>query len=159
MVLQFEPPVAGARGCGSLIHARTMQMAFSPSLGMGTAKRRRPEEFEIEESRCGRYRPAGLEALVSSVALTNLGMVRALTVRADGTVFVCTDSALYALAGAGQMTLIAGSRSETGFRDGLGAEARFNKPSGLAVYSDGSLVLADTYNHCLRRISPQGAVS
>jgi serine/threonine-protein kinase len=136
-----------------------MQMAFSPSLGMGTAKRRRPEEMEFEEARCGRYRPAGLEASVSKVALPSLGTVRALAVGANGTVFVCTDSALYSLAGAGQMTLIAGCRSETGFRDGLGAEARFNKPCGLAVYSDGSLVLADTYNHCLRRVSPQGAVS
>jgi DNA-binding beta-propeller fold protein YncE len=136
-----------------------MQMAFSPTLGMGTAKRRRPEESEHEEARCGRYRPAGLEARVESVALPSLGTVRALAVGADGTVFVCTDSALYAFAGANQVTLIAGSRSETGFRDGLGADARFNKPCGLAVYSDGSLVLADTYNHCLRRVSPEGAVS
>ena len=42
---------------------------------------------------------------------------------------------------------------------GVGGEARLNKPCGIAFYPDGSLILSDTYNHCLRRVSPQGEVS
>ena len=141
-----------------------MQMAFPPGFAAARTpasvkRRREPEELAIEESRCGRYRPAGLDARVSSVALPALGCIRALAVGADGTVFVCTDSALYALGAAGQISLIAGARNEMGHRDGPGAEARFNKPCGLAVHTDGSLVLADTFNHCLRRVTPNGAVS
>ena len=141
-----------------------MQMAFPPGFAAArtptSMKRRRdPEEIVQEEARCGRYRPAGLDARVSSVALPSLGCIRALAVGVDGTVFVCTDSALYGLTAAGQISLIAGSRNETGLRDGQGPDARFNKPCGLAVYADGSLLVVDTFNHCLRRVTSNGAVS
>jgi DNA-binding beta-propeller fold protein YncE len=169
-----------------------MQAAFPPGFAAARTppsvkRRREPEELELEESRCGRYRPAGLDARVSSVVLPALGCIRALAVGSDGTVFACTDSALYAMPPAGQISMIAGSRSEMGHRDGthsqkskrhndfiwsiqqgtdfrafapgLGPEARFNKPCGLAVHTDGSLVVADTFNHCLRRVTADGAVS
>ena len=100
-----------------------MQAAFPPGFAAARTppslkRRREPEELELEESRCGRYRPAGLDARVSSVALPALGCIRALAVGADGTVFACTDSALYAMLPAGQISMIAGSRSEMGHRDG-----------------------------------------
>ena len=96
---------------------------------------------------------------MSSLALPTLGCVRAICTRGDGAVFVCTDAALYTVAPAGELSLIAGHRHETGLRDGVGGEARLNKPCGIAFYPDGSLILSDTYNHCLRRVSPQGEVS
>jgi len=139
-----------------------MQMAFPPGfpgLHRSPAKRRREEDTDSEDLRCGRYRPASLDASVSSVPLPSLGCIRALAVGSDGTVFVCTDSALYGLSAAGEVSLIAGARSETGLRDGEGAEARFNKPCGIAVYVDGTLLVVDTFNHCLRRVSPNGTVS
>ncbi|HKC24337.1 MAG TPA: SMP-30/gluconolactonase/LRE family protein, partial [Thermoanaerobaculia bacterium] len=40
-----------------------------------------------------------------------------------------------------------------------GAAARFQRPAGIAVTSDGVLYVADTYNHTLRRIGPDGAVT
>lgn len=100
-----------------------MQAAFPPGFAAARTpssvkRRREPEELELEESRCGRYRPAGLDARVSSFAFPALGCIRALTVGADGTVFACTDSALYAMPPAGQISMIAGSRSEMGHRDG-----------------------------------------
>lgn len=48
---------------------------------------------------------------------------------------------------------------EAGWQDGLGAVARFNKPSGLALHPDGSVWVADSWNHRLRRITPEGQVS
>lgn len=139
-----------------------MQMALPPGVAVASMKRRRPDEFELEdqhELRCGRYRPAGLDARISSVALPSL-FIRALAVAPNGTVFVCTDSALYALNAGGQVSLVAGHRSETGLRDGAGPDVRFNKPCGLTFYSDGSLIVVDTFNHCLRRValSPNGGV-
>lgn len=43
--------------------------------------------------------------------------------------------------------------------DAVGIDARFNMPSGMAIEGDGSVLVADTINKCIRRISPTGAVS
>ena len=61
--------------------------------------------------------------------------------------------------GKGRVTTIAGTselpRGQSlfafGFEDGVGAQARFQHPLGIAVYED-SLVVADSYNHALRQI-------
>ena len=66
----------------------------------------------------------------------------------------------------GQVTTIAGSGNAValgigvpgGFRDGPAHEALFNAPQGAAVLPDGSILVADTYNYCLRRIA-NGVVS
>ncbi|WP_046727681.1 NHL domain-containing thioredoxin family protein [Streptomyces humi] len=39
-----------------------------------------------------------------------------------------------------------------GFADGTAAEASFSEPQGLALLDDGSVVVADTVNHALRRL-------
>ncbi|SNX62562.1 thiol-disulfide isomerase/thioredoxin [Streptomyces sp. TLI_55] len=39
-----------------------------------------------------------------------------------------------------------------GMRDGAGDTASFNEPQGLALLPDGSVVVADTVNHALRRL-------
>ncbi|GHA31768.1 hypothetical protein GCM10010345_40630 [Streptomyces canarius] len=41
-----------------------------------------------------------------------------------------------------------------GFADGGPREASFNEPQGLALLDDGSVVVADTVNHALRRLDP-----
>lgn len=51
------------------------------------------------------------------------------------------------------ITTIAGSGA-FGYTDGPAASATFAEPSGLALAPDGSLYVADTYNHVIRRISP-----
>ncbi len=46
-----------------------------------------------------------------------------------------------------------------GFADGLGTAAMFHTPSGLALDRHGNLYVADTGNHAIRKVSPQGQVS
>ncbi|MFF8448704.1 NHL domain-containing thioredoxin family protein [Streptomyces leeuwenhoekii] len=41
-----------------------------------------------------------------------------------------------------------------GFADGDAGTAAFNEPQGLALLEDGSVVVADTVNHALRRLDP-----
>ncbi|MGY0560496.1 gluconolaconase [Luteimonas sp. A277] len=48
---------------------------------------------------------------------------------------------------------------EEGFADGVGAQARFHTPSALAVDAHGNLYVADTGNHAVRRITPDGTVT
>ncbi|GAA2467843.1 redoxin domain-containing protein [Streptomyces macrosporus] len=45
---------------------------------------------------------------------------------------------------------------ERGLADGPAEKARFSEPQGLALLPDGSVVVADTVNHALRRYDPVG---
>lgn len=57
----------------------------------------------------------------------------------------------------GAVSTLAGSKE--GFVDGLGAAAAFNTPSAIALDHLGNLYVADTGNHAIRRIAPDGAVT
>lgn len=46
-----------------------------------------------------------------------------------------------------------------GLADGTGWDAKFNGPSGIAAAADGSLYVADSRNHRLRRVTPDGTVT
>ncbi len=58
----------------------------------------------------------------------------------------------------GQTRTLAGG-GEPGFADGAAAEARFDTPCGIAVAQDGSLLVADTGNHRIRRVELNGRVT
>jgi len=58
---------------------------------------------------------------------------------------------------AGVVSIFAGSTE--GFADGIGTEAQFDFPSGVAVDSSGNVYVADSGNHRIRRITPAGVVS
>jgi sugar lactone lactonase YvrE len=57
------------------------------------------------------------------------------------------------------VTTLAGTAGRSGSADGVGAAARFNYPSGIAVDSDGTAFVADTHSHSIRLIAVSAAVS
>lgn len=57
----------------------------------------------------------------------------------------------------GTVTTVAGNGT-AGFADGIGAAAMFDTPTGIALDAAGYLFVADSDNHCIRRISPNGTV-
>lgn len=59
---------------------------------------------------------------------------------------------------AGKYELING-QIQTGYADGQGTEARFNTPHGIAFDNDGNIIVADTYNFRIRKVTPQGLVT
>lgn len=65
--------------------------------------------------------------------------------------------AIYTLAGGGNKAeggwWVAGA-----YRDGTATQARFNEPQGIAIRRDGWLYIADSLNHCIRKVSPDGTV-
>lgn len=54
---------------------------------------------------------------------------------------------------------LAGTAGETGYVDAQGASARFVNPIGTTVAPDGTIYIADSANHIIRRITPDGTVS
>lgn len=82
-----------------------------------------------------------------------------LAVDQNGTLYVA-DAANHAIR---KITLqgvvtIAGDGVQ-GDRNGTGKEARFHSPSDVAVAEDGTLYVADTLNHAIRKIAPDGSVT
>ena len=68
----------------------------------------------------------------------------------------------------GMVITLAGSAGTSGSSDGFGSAARFNFKSsdmfdcnlaGVAVDSTGTIFVADTFNHTIRKISPSGSVT
>eukprot|EP01046_Picozoa_sp_COSAG06_P011318 COSAG06_NODE_642_length_13482_cov_21.927296_16_plen_611_part_00 len=55
-----------------------------------------------------------------------------------------------------QVTTVAGIAGKQGHADGAAGEAQFKYPFGVAVDGEGGLLVADQYNHCIRRVSADG---
>lgn len=53
----------------------------------------------------------------------------------------------------GAVSTLAGT-VQPGFVDGVGADARFNEPVGIALDAHGTIFIADNQNHCLRQLKP-----
>jgi len=54
------------------------------------------------------------------------------------------------------VTTIAGQAGSPGSADGIGTDARFNHPSGIAVDLAGNLYVADAYNNIVRKLTSSG---
>ena len=94
--------------------------------------------------------------------VTGMGRPRGLVPASGGQTWV-TDSRSHTIsmmsASNGQLTRIAGAADIPGYVDGNGGSARFNTPLGATQLSDGSLIVADSANHCLRRVASDGSVT
>jgi len=58
----------------------------------------------------------------------------------------------------GVVTTLAGNGTR-GFRNGIGTNATFYYPSGVAVDGSGNVFVADIYNHAIRKITTNGTVT
>jgi len=63
------------------------------------------------------------------------------------------------ISAAGVVSTLAGNPGYPGSGDGLGAQATFNHPSGVAVGANGNVYVADTYNSTIRVVTPAGQVT
>ncbi|MGW2329361.1 NHL domain-containing thioredoxin family protein [Streptomyces sp. NPDC001700] len=74
-----------------------------------------------------------------------------------GGTFLVSDTTrhqLVELAADGETVLRRIGAGERGFADGPADRARFSEPQGLAALPDGTVAVADTVNHALRRFDP-----
>lgn len=84
-----------------------------------------------------------------------------LAVDAAGNVFVSErlSHTIRRVTPQGVVSTFAGARDQAGLSDGLATVARLNTPSGLAVDGAGNLLVADSGNLAIRRITSAGVVS
>lgn len=77
----------------------------------------------------------------------------ALAVHRDGTIFVADGNAIREIGGDISRSVKTISHDHRGVRDGDLYDARFNRPSGLTLDRNGDLIVADSENRLLRRLS------
>jgi sugar lactone lactonase YvrE len=82
-------------------------------------------------------------------------------VDASGNVFVADEfnHAIRKITPSGVVTTVAGTLGTAGWKDGVGAEAGLYRPIGITVASDGSMYVADCWNHTIRKITSDGRVT
>ena len=81
----------------------------------------------------------------------------------DGNMYVADNAnhAIRKVTPSGVVTTLAGEGGSTsnGHVDGTGTDAKFANPYGLAVGPDGNIYVADTNNHCIRKVTLAGVVT
>ncbi|KAH3766098.1 hypothetical protein Pelo_1983 [Pelomyxa schiedti] len=50
------------------------------------------------------------------------------------------------------LEFVVGKRTQEGYKNGSIDEAEFRQPHGVAIDSSGNLIVADTYNNCIRKV-------
>jgi sugar lactone lactonase YvrE len=85
---------------------------------------------------------------------------RDVAVDAAGNVYVADGGSnrIRKITPGGMVTTLAGSGSWV-FSDGTGSGASFSQPHGVAVDAIGNVFVADTGNHRIRKVTPQGVVT
>lgn len=69
------------------------------------------------------------------------------------------NALIWKIAPGGAATLFAGPTTAPGAPDGTGSASPFDKPAGLVADANGNIFLADSDNHAIRRITPDGVVT
>jgi M6 family metalloprotease-like protein len=78
----------------------------------------------------------------------------------DGNLYVVDQgySAVLRVAPQGEVMTLAGTKGTRGSADGLGVQASFNSPSGIAIDAANNIYVSDTGNHTIRKIGLDGRV-
>jgi sugar lactone lactonase YvrE len=102
-----------------------------------------------------------VDGLGTAATFYNLGDV---AMAANGTLYIADTAGnrIRKITPEGVVSTFAGGGGalarQAGFIDGLGTAAAFNEPSAIIVESNGNLLVADSGNHAIRRISTGGMV-
>ena len=103
--------------------------------------------------------PTGVVTTLAGSA--QLNRPTGVAVDGSGNVYVADTggNAIWKVTAAGVVSTLAGHAGPGGSTDGTGTAASFRGPSGIAADPTGSLYVADTLNHTIRKVTPAGVVT
>lgn len=143
--------------------------------GTGTAARfAAPGPIAVDASGTiyvGELTNGTIRKITSDKVVTTLNSVGAGHTQFDGIGGIATDSAggvyvtdnhkhtINKISAVGVITTLAGSSGVAGQIDGSGSGGRFNQPEGIVVDPAGNLLVADSGNHTIRKVAPDGMVT
>ncbi|MFN2481835.1 MAG: NHL repeat-containing protein [Pyrinomonadaceae bacterium] len=96
----------------------------------------------------------------ASAARARFGEPFGIALGRDGTIYVADageSNRIRKITPGGAVETLAGGAE--GYADGAGSAARFDTPSALAADGEGNLYVADTGNHRVRKVTPEGVVT
>ena len=82
-----------------------------------------------------------------------------IAVDTNGVLYVSDQDTIRRILPTGAVTTLAGAPGMRGSDDGVGANARFQGPIGLAVDPSGIVYVSDQGNHTIRKITPNGTTN
>lgn len=152
LLLRCALAIAGFLVGAAIARADAPSVIGSPEVRVSTLSGSGAAGIADGSARTARYiAPFGLAADRNGrLYVSDAGAQRIRVIERDGTIRT--------LAGSGA-ALPNGLWVAGGYADGRGSQARFNRPAGLASGADGALYVADTNNHCIRRIDSSGNVT
>ncbi len=95
--------------------------------------------------------------LLAQDSTSPIGNAVGMAINSAGDIYISTPTRICRYS-SGILQVVAGS-AEPGFADGNGAAARFSYAQGICLDPDGNLIIADTLNHVIRKMTPDGTVS
>ena len=105
---------------------------------------------------------AGSPGIPGSVDGTNalFNSPQGVAADAGGNIYVADTGnfTIRKITAAGVVSTVAGAAGVSGTADGLGTNALFYEPEGIAVDSSSNVFVADTWNHTIRKITSAGGV-
>jgi hypothetical protein len=92
--------------------------------------------------------------------VAQFGFSNTITCDQQGNLFIADEfnNRIRKIDQAGNVTTVAGNGT-AGYKDGIGTNAEFNLPTGIAIDHNGNLFISDAANFRIRKITPSGEVT
>lgn len=86
---------------------------------------------------------------------------KGITIDKSGNLYVADtgNNTIRKITPTGVVSTLAGNPEGSGFNNGTGSGALFKSPIGIVADDEGSVYVADSENHCIRKVTPAGLVT